>query len=276
MKLRKKLLLSLAALAACATTFVSTTFAWYTTNTKVEANNVTGASADSGAASIFISGDGSKWYQKVDATSTGDDKFTVSSTTLSPVTLKDGEWIDQLGTTVGAPTYVEFTLHFKTAKLADGSAPVNLAIDTIKIENTTGTVKTVDNLLDGSTYSEDLLDALAMQIVSTTVADIDQNGFSLTPGTGCVSHITEDKYVEESTPASGAHEYCNAIAPGSVTVTSTTTAALASNTLIAKLPANGDATTVTFRIFLDGADTDCFDACKGQSFKLNIGFKIQE
>ena len=45
MKLNKKLIMSCAALAACATTLVSSTYAWYTTNTEVTLDTVTGSTA---------------------------------------------------------------------------------------------------------------------------------------------------------------------------------------------------------------------------------------
>jgi len=54
MKLRNKLILSCAALAAVATTAVSTTFAWYTSNTKVQAKNVEGSSAAAGNDMLLI------------------------------------------------------------------------------------------------------------------------------------------------------------------------------------------------------------------------------
>ena len=54
MKLRNKLILSCAALAAVATTAVSTTYAWYTSNTKVQANNIDGSSAAAGNDMLLI------------------------------------------------------------------------------------------------------------------------------------------------------------------------------------------------------------------------------
>ena len=53
-----KLILSGAAVAACAATLGTSTYAWYTTNTEVSANDIVGASAGVGDASISISGTG--------------------------------------------------------------------------------------------------------------------------------------------------------------------------------------------------------------------------
>ena len=52
-----KLALSGAALAAVAATLGTSTYAWYTTNPTVSANNIVGASSDTGSSSIFISKD---------------------------------------------------------------------------------------------------------------------------------------------------------------------------------------------------------------------------
>ncbi len=54
MKLRNKLILSCAALAAVATTAVSTTFAWYTSNTEVKVGTITADTKNSGADLLMI------------------------------------------------------------------------------------------------------------------------------------------------------------------------------------------------------------------------------
>ncbi len=54
MKLRNKLILSCAALAAVATTAVSTTFAWYTSNTEVRVGTITANTKNSGADLLMI------------------------------------------------------------------------------------------------------------------------------------------------------------------------------------------------------------------------------
>ena len=64
-KLTRKLFLSICTLAICAVTLVSTTFAWYTTNTEVSASNINGASAATGTSSLLISKNGSDWAQSI-------------------------------------------------------------------------------------------------------------------------------------------------------------------------------------------------------------------
>lgn len=58
MKLRKKLLLSCAALAACATTMVSTTYAWFVSNSEASVSGMSGATLDGSAAGNFLVANG--------------------------------------------------------------------------------------------------------------------------------------------------------------------------------------------------------------------------
>lgn len=222
MKLKSKLIMSGVALAACAATLTSTTYAWYTTNTEVQANNISGATADTGSASVFISGNGTNWYNKLDASSEGTDKITLTGSPLLPVTLSEtGTWIDQKSTEVGSPSMRSFTLHFKTAKT---DSPVALGIHTITIKNTVATdsLPEYENLLTGGTYTANCLDSLAFNMVSTTEEDLYKTGYSLTPGSGCVSAASGYSY-SKGTQISDytAHTYVNAVVPGSVTNTST-------------------------------------------------------
>jgi len=79
MKLRNKLILSCAALAAVATTAVSTTFAWYTANTEVSATGLQAKTDNNGADTLLISKTGGKgtWSSAI--------AFTEEATTLNPV-----------------------------------------------------------------------------------------------------------------------------------------------------------------------------------------------
>jgi len=67
MKLRNKLILSCAALAAVATTAVSTTFAWYTSNTDVTATGITANTESKGDDTLLISTTGhlGDWHSTV-------------------------------------------------------------------------------------------------------------------------------------------------------------------------------------------------------------------
>jgi len=281
MKLRNKLILSCAALAAVATTAVSTTFAWYTQNSTVHALNATGVSMDSGNSSIFISGDHEHWWSKVDTTSDIEtQRFTVSETELVPVSFDGTNWVDEKGATT-TKSAVTFTLYFKTQ---DADADVNIAISTLTVANTTESVKTKTNYLTGADYFQDFREALAFTVEGTGVATGDgaiskAHGYSLTPDAGLVTSGGNGVYTAPTngnTPAN-AHDYVNAVSgDGTVTYTASTVTDLEADTILATLPASGAYKAITFNVYLDGADPDCNDACQGQSFDIDISFSIVE
>jgi len=289
-----KLILSGAAVAACAATLGTSTYAWYTTNTEVKANNVSGASADSGASSIYISANGgTNWYSKVSGTATGTDKITFTSTQLTPVTLQtnsgtpDYKWVNEKGEVNSTPTFVEFTLYFKAV---DNAAPVKVGINAVTIENKTAAAKAKENYLTGASYTVDFLDSLAVQFSGDLATDsgaiVDTHGYSLKPGTGCVVAGADD--VDYNTtyatsyankPAVDAHDYVKAVTndPNAVTVTSTTTTTLASEAHLLTIPTGGGNANkkgITFRVFLDGANTECYDACRDQLFNVSFSFTV--
>jgi len=90
MKLRNKLILSCAALAAVATTAVSSTFAWYTSNEVVSVDTITAKTQNSGADLLMIA-DGQKINDSgiVQDVSVGDLKWgtTIEHITLSGATV---------------------------------------------------------------------------------------------------------------------------------------------------------------------------------------------
>lgn len=77
--LKRKLFLSIASLAVCAATLVSTTFAWYTSNTEVSASNVTGTSQANSAGLLLISKTGAE------GTFTNSVDLNINTSQLQPV-----------------------------------------------------------------------------------------------------------------------------------------------------------------------------------------------
>lgn len=304
----RKLILSGTALAAVAATGATSTYAWYTTNTEVNANNIIGASAATGDASIFISGTGAagSWKQTIDYDA-GEiilsgagvaDENDPEEGGLTPVTYVAGttnNWLNQKGQAVTTPNVINFDLYFKTAPTDDD---VKIAIKSVTVENTTtgyagtnASLPQFENILTGSSYSVNVLEALALKVgnYSSTEASNSYVGcYSLTPG-GIVA-AAEDYTHAAGSKISGytAHEYVNEVMTGEKEATSAQgvtqiTSAVASfptfsatdeSIAIATLPAAGTAVSVPFTVFLNGADVDCFDACKGQTFKFSIQFAI--
>ena len=100
MKLRNKLILSCAALAAVATTAVSTTFAWYTANDTVKANGITGKTSTQDATLLLISKTGKQgnWGASVD--------INTSDVTLDPVTYMKADKYLEVKNVVAGETVV--------------------------------------------------------------------------------------------------------------------------------------------------------------------------
>ena len=159
MKLRNKLIMSGVALAACAATLTSTTYAWYTTNTEVSATGISGAALESGTSSIYISLDGEEWGQSVDLT----DALTG---TLVPVSLDGTKKFRKLSNTASDAGFmgaeasgndvVSFTLYFKTAVTTTN---VNIYFKDILVKNKATSLSTVDNLLYNKSYTKVLAGA---------------------------------------------------------------------------------------------------------------------
>jgi hypothetical protein len=281
-----KLALSGAALAAVAATLGTSTYAWYTTNPTVNANNIIGASADSGASSIFISkdtGNTKNWSQTVKF---ADNAFTTTLTPAQPGAAT-GSFLDLAGES--NTDVIKVQLYFKTSKTAND---VNLYIKELSITNTTTTLPTADNMLynyvnetdstdtitvggygvssDMATYSVDFVKALGMQVDAAGTAT-DQT-FSL------ASYETADKTGTNTVSNPHAHEYYNKVMPANKQLSSTavSTGQAKTTTLtkapIAVLPAAGTAVEVDFYIFLNGWNDYCYDACQGQQFTLNMSF----
>ena len=170
MKLKGKLIMSAAALAACAATLTSTTYAWYTTNTEATIGQVSGATSTStessqlyvaNATSYDIDSTSEKVGSKATAfsgyTASATPKNVATSTTIEPVysdlgshTYKklSGEDKDTNSDTY-TTTYAdeiqgdifEYVLRFKTNSAHDADMPVYLK--TLEVDNT---VKSSDEI----------------------------------------------------------------------------------------------------------------------------------
>ena len=294
MKLKGKLIMSAAALAACAATLTSTTYAWYTTNTTVDASNVSGTTADSGDASILISQDpadasGKKiWASSVSVTKANQK----NATALIPLEYT-GTQFNALGSTsANTDGYLEFKLYFKTAKVNNGEGTTKLYLKTFKATNADN-LKESDNLiytgveagkdyskgLDAGlpTYTIDAARCLGLVMNSATVANLNSYAFDVTEGTlkddsvktsnqinaityyNTVMGLSGDKVLKD--------DQHNLKTLGAADSEDGTDALK-----IAELPNAGTETSVTFKVYLNGWDKYCFDACKGQTFNFEIAF----
>lgn len=291
MKLKGKLIMSAAALAACAATLTSTTYAWYTTNTTVDASNVSGTTADSGDASILISQDpkeasGKKtWASSVSVTK----ENQKNSTSLIPLEYTSTQFQALNSTSANTDGYLEFKLYFKTAKVNNGEGTTKLYLKTFKATNAASSLEESDNLIytgveagkdyskgldaGAPTYKIDAARCLGLVMDSDTVTDLKSHAFDVTEGT-----LKEDSAKNDGI---NAITYYNSVmnpaepltAEGHNLKTLGAPDSKGTNALeIAKLPNDGTETYVTFKVYLNGWDKYCFDACKGQTFNFEIAF----
>lgn len=240
MKLKGKLILSCAALAAVATTAFSTTYAWYTSNTEVKATGIGASTAAADSSTLQISKDGSTWGATVDLTSI----LTSARTNLTPVertansnavgTYKiqndnaepnASSVINPVSDTSADITknVVQFDLYFRNITLgfeADGTTPKTcpVYIKTATITNAqAGSYPTAKLLTDitseykasaNSGYTVDLLRALDVEIV----------GFDSAAITGEYINVdTNTTYTGEMVSSYKLDSYANKNAAGNVT-----------------------------------------------------------
>lgn len=308
-KLTRKLFLSVCTLAICAVTLVSTTFAWYTTNTNVTADGLSAASASTGASSILISKTGTgDWAQAIDySTKDGDTINTAGMVPLQAV-LSDSKIIlteCNLATTIGGTTatqgatalpnsgkYFTITVHVKTTALASDAAPVSIYLKAINIVNTTKVGDEVklpewDNLLSNKTgeglginpnvskYSVDIIDALSLTTSWTTaISQTETHKAEVYDLANLVSKNSKDATSDQATDALA---YYNSVMGTKITLPEQpfvkTLGTSGQNLLeVGKLTSAEPQISITLNIFLDGWDEFCYDACKGQSFSVDFEF----
>jgi len=191
MKLKGKLILSCAALAAVATTAFSTTYAWYTANSTVTANGISASTAQAASDALQISLDGNTWSASVDLTSKLTGKTALVPVERTAVDKSVGTYKTwdpnnnapkdaAIDTPVGS--VVQFDLYFRNIGVASSSVQVSgAAIANVSkvsaAENAAAGLPTQKLLSDiGSyttaanpTYTVDILRALDLEIAIQTI-----------------------------------------------------------------------------------------------------------
>jgi hypothetical protein len=326
-----KLILSGAAVAAVAATLGTSTYAWYVANDTVKATGIEGASAATSAASIFISRNSTDWGSEVSLSgniASGDidaTKYTlggvgdpwVRGNNLLPVeyagvsagadtfkllgTESSGTYTAQTTTTsIADGAAKQFTLFFRTSKVASAADAPNVYLKSLTITNAAtnaGALPAADNLnfngdaavggvgTSNSQYKVDIRHALGLTIYSTAtganVGNVNGNTFDpesrTTPysSTGVTDGSADalayyNKYMNTN------YTYAMNTNPKKEIKASNYTAGTGETVSpinLGKLDYTGETyITVTFSIYLDGWDTFCFDACKGQTFGFDLQF----
>lgn len=300
MKLKGKLIMSAAALAACAATLTSTTYAWYTSNTEVKATGVTGTTAASGSELLLISDTGAdgSWSNAI-ALSKDDvaGNKNIDGDQLMPVAhAAEGEYKGWDGSAVSDTAasntdYLQFDLFFKATK----KLPVY--VNGFTITNTTKALPSKDILANAGglnasntnkTYTVDVRRALKVE----TKSEVVNKGTASTTSYGQYNLSKLDTYTDSlnSLSSYNAHTYFNTVTGNTIPTEVTTTQSVASTEIkkntgttkwsLGETPVAteaGDATylKVTFIVYLDGWDLACFDACQGQSISIALNFTCE-
>lgn len=290
-----KLILSGAALAACATTLVTSTYAWYTSNTEVTASGVEGESSANGDSLLLISTTGANgtYSNSVD--------LELNSKNLQPVQYTAGleaanyiptfnGWTgDGVASTAAAVgSYLAFDLYFRGVSGENG---VSVNLNKLVLTNTTTKLPEKDalsttGLPDGwdlsrnAVYSVDILRTINIAYVSyqhngevNDTAEAKQETGNLDPE--ALTTLKEDSLTGDFS----AIEYLNTVTGKNISLPNTyvqpTEMTPGSKITFGTTPnstATNNALHVKFYVYIDGWDLACFDAIQGQTISLNLGF----
>lgn len=296
-KLTRKLFLSVAALAVCAATLVSTTFAWYVSNTSASVGGLNGATAGTEVGGNLLVAL-NKVVEDVDTPDnfTSNITLTASTVKLDPITkataadadnnIAVGDWVDHKGAKVADAPVIEYKFWIMSTEVTSIKVEATLENTTETLIAQTvysatslptaagtgaGTAATAPTKI-GDTFTADAVNALACEIIEQ-----DQDEEAKTPVTGALTGLMST-YASPATMVTGgdANQYYKAVL-GEVPYA--TTAGTGASTLNATgvtwnslTLTKGVARLITIRIWLEGADADCWDSCRGQTFTLDLKF----
>lgn len=293
-----KLILSGAALAACATTLVTSTYAWYTSNTEVTASGVEGESSANGDSLLLISttGENGTYSNSVTLSLTSESLLPVQYTAgdadanyIPTFNGWDGGGVASIA--AGNGSYLAFDLYFRGVS---GDSGVSVNLNKLVLKNTTTELPKKDvlsttglpnnwNIGTNAVYSVDILRTINIAYVSyqhngsvSDTADAKQQTGNLDPE--ALTTLKTDSLSADGATFS-AINYLNAVTGKNIELPadydSPTKMAPGSQITFGKTPnstATNNALHVKFYVYIDGWDLACFDAIQGQTISLNLGF----
>jgi len=305
MKLKslRKLALSGVALAAAATTLGTSTFAWYVTNATATATGVQGTAQAGGTGNVLVAqastadskvnGHG-EFKQNIVFDTTNYTSTTTSAgllpttpvtasgtySTVTAVTSIDSDtvWVDKEGVTQSAGNYVKFDIWL----LSTSKTTVNLSYT---ISNTTveGNVKKQlayantglpTDVSQGDSFAVNIVDALRMSVTAEAASIVTGADTTATNVIYDVAASASEKTATYASYTTGgsANGYLGAVLGATEVITAGPTAVSQSTKVIPlKVTANVEAK-LSFYIWLEGTDDQCFDSCNGQTFAIDFSF----
>ena len=298
----RKLALSGVALAAAATTLGTSTFAWYVTNSKATVEGVQGIAKAGGLGNVLVAQaatenavNGHGAFAQDITLNTGNITQTTSTAGLIPalpVTALNAttatsvtgatkidsttKWVDTKGAEITTGVkYIQFDLWI----LSTDATTVNFSYT---VENTTPSTALVNQIAyaasglptgvsQGNTFNVNIIDALRMSYTQDDSASsviLDVKGSAASASYGSASGTVTSSNFKTG---GDANAYYTAVLGDSDIVTASTTALSQTSSAIT-VTANTESK-LSFYIWLEGSDADCFDSCSGQSFVFHFAFE---
>ena len=305
-----KLALSGVALAAVAATLGTSTYAWYVTNSTATVEGVQGAAKAGGLGNVLVAENSSSSSAKnghgefvQDITlNTGNITTTTTAAGLIPAlpvtalnattanlvtaaTLLNSstKWVDVEGKEIesGIP-FIQFDVWL----LSTDATTVNFSYT---IENTTASTALVNqiayaasglptNVSQGQTFNVNIVDALRMGFTQT---DFNADNTSSTTATKSVildvasAATSVTNAYNGYTTGGNANGYYKAVLGSDSKIVEAATTTVSTTVTPITVAANQE-TKLSFYIWLEGSDAQCFDSCSGQTFELHFSFDTNQ
>ena len=313
-KIAKKLVLSAVSMGLAVATLSTTTFAWYVSNTTAKVQGANGATAGTEVGgNLLVAQNISDTGGDKPGNFTSSISLTGSDVQLTPVSkvlasdvgeegawadkgLAEGDWVDASGKkwseidgNEGKNPYIEYKFWI----LSTDATTINV---TATLENTTSepltqTVYAAGDYLPtsvdqeiGKAFTADAVYALAAEITSQK-ANETNTGLGTDPattlGSGSLKSLVSPTYSTKAGMVTGgdANKYYRAVLGKDSFGTTATTGASTRNAdaesaWTSLTVTAGTAQQIVIRIWLEGADSDCWDSCRKQTFKLDLNFAV--
>lgn len=257
--LKRKLALSAITLGVAAFSVSATTFAWFTSNSDVNASGVEGTVAQDD--SIYISSDNTNWGKTC--------TLDASAITFAPLQLSNGDLVDLQGSEL-PNSYFEFTLYFR------GTAGKNVVMTSANITTDASSQRAfVLNADAGSdaAYKKnatiaagdiDASDAICLNFNGKTYRNSAEN-----PSAGYSAVTYYNNFFGYT---SGNPGFLDAASNTTVYESTTLDSVTSSSSIVlGTFDSNGEFS-LTFKLYLDGWDNECFDVICSQVFNAEFAF----
>lgn len=278
-KLTRKLFLSVAALAVCAATLVSTTFAWYVSNSEASVSEIHGSTAGTEVSgNLLVAKNDTTGGSDAPGAFTQNLKLDFTGDALAPVTKGDsGKWLDKAGVenSLGANTMeLKFWIMSTKEQTVNATYTITNTTAEANVKTQKAYTSTGAPVTQNTEFAMDAINALRMQVVTTETTAQDKTldvAATATIGTPTYTRFTAPS--DDSDANIYYYQLLGQVPQGCTENTGASPAAPTDTwtqvTLAADTPVM-----ITITIWLEGTDKDCFDSCINQSFDLKFDFEV--